>query len=422
MDTPTNPLWALGLLLIACGPPGGGTGGTGGSPTSGGGTTSGGGSGNGGSATGGGSGGTTTGGGGTTTGGGSGGSTTGGGGSGQGGGAGSNPACVTSRSGGFPVFDLGASFGETPFHVETHLPDQSGLGTYNDDTSTSLSNNLLFWCTTWDRLGGLPESSVCFPASTCGGDSGERDALHTPWGDKASAIHSNITLMKWVTAKNAWFARTDCTSGANCPHADSWQGWGGSGRVCPANWYVVQDSVFKNSDSGQQMHLTNWADGEDEAVPTACDLEAFVLQNVEFTQDPDFVTACEARGDEVDAYVTPTANPNATRACNKLHAQLPVRVEPEVDPWTIWLIHVIGPVKAGTSADCVTNRIIRIGTTASQTNGVFVCSQSQYHDYPDIESALAAGETQPPGLELSCTGWQTPPAGCTPTSQRGDQD
>lgn len=328
---------------------------------------------------------------------------------------------------GRPLLDTGTGLGVVTMHKNTKLANQSGLYTGNNTLSNLLTNNVLLWGTTLDRLGGRPANSLCYPASTCGGDDGDRDALHFPWGSGSTSYRSNITYMKWVTAKNAWFAREQCPG--DCPHADAWQGYGGSG-LCPANWWIVQDSEFLNSESGQQFHNTVWMDGDDEATPNACDLNAFVLQNVRVEQEPLFVEGCNARSAVLAQFATSTNNPDKTRACSKLHANLPVRaVSPgsynpstNPSPWTNWLIGGVGPVKGGNASNCVINRTVRIGFDSSRTAGLFVCDAALYKDYASIEAALAAGETRPPFLQKSCTGWASPPPNCTPTNQRGDQD
>jgi hypothetical protein len=315
-----------------------------------------------------------------------------------------NPAGPTpwmdGRNGsGQPLVDMGTPDAPSvaTFVKEVKLPDQGRL---TDKVGAGATGNYIIHNSTFDELRGRGDSAVCFPEAGCGSDGGERDALHVPWGN---AFRSVILFMKNVTAQNAWFTNEGCTAGGCSPHADALQAWPQNGTA--ATHLTIQDSIFENSDSGQQFHGTDF---------TA--LQTFALHNVIMRQTSAFVTACLTRSSLAGAQ----GWYQGLRSCSKLHGQLP-RAE------TVWLIGGQGTVKGGQPGNPTTTpRFVRIQFDASRFTQVFTAPGAVVVDYANIEAAIAAetaaGKQIPKGLKKSCAGWASPPANCTPVGNVGDQD
>jgi hypothetical protein len=294
----------------------------------------------------------------------------------------------------------------------------AGMKQYDDDFINSYSENGLVYSSTFDRKNGQPSSVDCVPLTECGtlpdgsgpGKS-DPDAVHF-WAD----IKYNALLVVGNWFKNAIFRNTTCTSSGNCPHCDLVQFYTAGG--CPGAHTSFINNRFGadpargeeqgdgGADSGQQMHATTWRD----RAPT-CDVKTFLLQGNVAVQDPG--TGCTDRG--ADSYT-------GTRACGKLHFQIPA-VSVAGDAWSLWCIQNEGiTLKGGGTATPILSsmRIVKVGTCPTTQ----IIGNPTIVTYPNIEAAKTAeaalGQSIPVGMEISCKGWATPPAGCSNVA--GDPD
>jgi hypothetical protein len=320
-----------------------------------------------------------------------------------------DPAWFLGRDGSNrPLIASGTSLGTLTMHRVRNKPKstlanpQTGVETINGNFIASYSENALIYHSTWDRMNGVPVDTDCIPMSECGNGAGkESDVLHMPWGN---SMKSNVFIVVNNHFRGAVFRDTTCTSSGTCPHSDVIQGL--ATFSCPAQHWAMINNLVEDSDSGQQIHWSQWTDGDHAATPTACDLKTVLIQGNTFRQTAGFSgTGCPARG--VGSYT-------GTRSCNKIHVNVPNNGGQPGNEWNIWCVANTGGIKGGSTSDPMDsgNRVVRVPPCSTSFVGTPV-----YVDYPTVEAAiageLAAGKDIPPGLAISCKGWGTPPAGCT---------
>lgn len=253
------------------------------------------------------------------------------------------------------------------------------LGTHNTACKNAGGCNYLFWNVRADGYAGRPPGS-CLTPGQCP-EMEDQDVGHI-WGsgkEKTVLIHG-------VELKNAFKVRHD-------PHVDTlqiFQGGHNAGRW-PA---VIQNTILRNSDD--QILLTG-----------NMTLHTLVLQNVLIEEEQWFENDCKARA----KLWAPLHQ--ACAANNVIGSTAPV---------VVWLISLrkLGPTPALALATNVARAIVIDSLEDDGSNGgAWKRHRTQFRGtvahYASIEDALAAGETEPPFLEASCSGWLIPPVGCSST-------
>jgi hypothetical protein len=272
----------------------------------------------------------------------------------------------------------------------------------------SHSNQILF-NTTIDGYGGHPYGR-CFTKAACTGVSGFTDVLDSPeallmiWG--TSRIFRNL-LIKNVEVKNAAVFEPG-------PHVDVLQTYtpmraGDEYMIGYQDWFVIQDSILKNSDHNTMIMETNYFKGS-------------LYQNVSVVGlDSAFMGDCLER-----------LKTNGGSHCGgntRISAGYPWR-PPNNEPRATWMVNVMPPDKTSVEVDSnlaaynpqTWGPIIMVGPKTKSftvwTN--FKVGNSwerairteKVYRYDTIEEALQV-HARPPFIELSCSGWASPPAGCT---------
>lgn len=320
----------------------------------------------------------------------------------------------------------GYSFG----HILQNVNTQSSINTIASGGKEKGYIDQLYYNIMVDGYGGLPFGS-CLQrsmfltgtekAKCAAGENKDLFRADTYGNDKLKNL-----LLKNITIKN--LPRTGASLGGvtaggfvnpytdDGPHVDLIQSVTNKNASSPnftnqtTEWFVIQDSVFKNSDNNiTSIGDTFWS--------------GMVYQNVQ--------AICEGAF-EADAHAR-AANDHKNFIGSTFIGAAPCGNGIGLGTWRnnapVWFINVevdsyvqvdnpfrnsaaVGPVIV------VGNRVdvkARDRANGRWTGGWQNHQNVHYFDY--IEDALAAGYEKPPYVELSCSGWRNPPAGCT--SQRG---
>lgn len=289
-----------------------------------------------------------------------------------------------------------ASLGTVSFDHERSFGSSGSLYTADCGTDADRCNDTFFeW--NLDGYNGTPVTgSSCLTGGSCGqGPKGAGSDLSHIW----TGMRANVILWKSLVLQNGWKACPGCTSSSENPHVDNLQIWGRHSELF--RYLVIQDTLFRNSDD-QMIHGTQVREEDG-------DIKAVVLQNVKFEQQSAYMTECGKRASRY---------PAMDSGCSGGPLRIPNNGADNSQQWDIWLIGVESELSIGGGSCpnyCMTNRVILVDTprdtfNTSNFRGTLV-------QYDSIEQALAAGESEPPFLRLSCAGWSNPPAGCV--SQRG---
>ena len=228
-----------------------------------------------------------------------------------------------------------------------------------------------------------------------------RDLLRV-WSNRNENLRD--VLVKNVIVKNAF--RTfnvvdgeDVTTSSGIPHTDTFQSYyGGSARENP-DWLVIQDAMIANSDNSLM-------------IVGSTRFQGFVYQNLHTTCDEAFKVDALARKQN-DHNTFGSGETVVSHACSNAMGASSDLAAP------VWLIGVkpgsdsgrVGISNQGARVVVVGSNHLTLRVTTRDANRKVV-DHPNVARYPDLESALAAGENRPPYIELSCTGWRTPPGNC----------
>jgi hypothetical protein len=241
---------------------------------------------------------------------------------------------------------------------------------------------------TVDGYQGRPFGS-CRTAGVCSNEN--LDLAHPSWKDSALR---HVLVKNW-NLKNAFKTNP-------APHVDVTQvldspGWGG--------WFVVQDSMLKNSDDGIVQFQFGYQGTGGCAAVAGKPRDAFggvVLQNLTLGQDAAFVADCQARGDTV------CNQGNHMGSWNPGEGWL---INYRTNGWGITLqqawkkVVVVGNLP---DLSFRTGDAYAFSTQQSCTAAPCSFAGRVFGPYPSIEAAIAAGHAEPPFVRLSCSGWADP--------------
>jgi hypothetical protein len=290
--------------------------------------------------------------------------------------------------------DTRTSLGVVTFGSEKSYGKGVTGGLY-DCGSDSARCNHAFFEFDLDGYNGTPVTgNSCIGPNKCGqGAKGNSSDLARVWDQ----VRAETVLYKSLIFQNGWKACGDCTSSAQQPHVDNLQVWGNNNQI--VRNMIMQDMIFRNSDD-QLLHMTQ----------TGYGIRVLVFQNVLIEQQNLFIQECQKRVSGAGGLLD--------NICAGGPNTIPSNANDHSKNWDTWLIGVEArqvQLRIATAGYTATTKIILVDTPASVID-------LRYHtgtlkQYPSIEAALAAGETKPPFVELSCAGWATKPAGCV--SKRG---
>lgn len=315
------------------------------------------------------------------------------------------------------------AFGRVAFgHVRANYAPARPVATYDSkDEKSHLYYNLVV-----DGYGGFPQGSCLKRSELLAVDDptkeicqrNENQDMFRVWHDAHTQVEH--VLMKNVEVKNAF--RTHAAtkehgqSGAHLPHTDVLQAYQGFVVKASAQdpdpnedplWWVVQDSVFKNSDDNIFLAGNTRFDG-------------IVMQNVS--------TGCDAwyRDDFIQRrindleYIGLDEEPVAGGCSNNMVLGSQNRLFP------VWLINV----KTGDNRAVVQSfdggDIVVIGENYQTLRVENRIAPGPFRPIPGvcryrfIEDALNDSDDsdgcgiffRPPFIHLSCSGWRTPPEAC----------
>lgn len=276
------------------------------------------------------------------------------------------------------------------------------------------ANQILFNTT----IDGYNFHSRCPTLSSCPGAIVNPEALLMLWG--YNRRHKNILVKNTEVRNAAYFvndgAHVDVFQSATIMSQPYTQQ-----KIDMANgqeWFVIQDSILKNSDHNTMISETNYFKG-------------VVYQNLKVTGvEPAFYEDCMQRRKSMGI------SGNCGDGNLRISAGYPWRFDNA--PRTTWMINVTPPSQSAGSLEIESNNgqpqsssnvwgpIILVG---SDTKNYTIYTNFKVNDkwvkyvrngptdkvyrYNTIEEALAAGHARPPMIELSCSGWAVPPANCT---------
>jgi len=271
-------------------------------------------------------------------------------------------------------------------------------------------SNRLFYNLNIDGYQGLPPGS-CLQRSqfmnsndpqkaTCART--ENQDLLRNWSQAQNGVGFQNVLFKNLTVKNA-IRTINAESGDLLPHTDIFQTYyGGSSPEHPtAQWLAIQDSEFKNSDNSIMISGGNGAQrGVLYQNLKAGFCDAWFAKDAKARVDNDFINKGKT---------PPTSNFHF--CTNSMMAQT-------LEKGNIWLINseASGSILANPNG----GNLILIGSSRQQSFRQDV-NIGQTCNYEFIEDALNDKNTlddgcgnfvKPPFIELSCSGWRKPPAGC----------
>jgi len=268
------------------------------------------------------------------------------------------------------------------------------------------ATNELFYNLLLDGYGGLPPGS-CLQRGYLLPDSDPNKALCTAnenrdlmrvWSNRnpnlKNVLVKNLTIMNAFRTYNI-VDGTVVTSSSALPHTDTFQSFYGSNPDEDPDWFVLQDTYIKNSDNSLMISATPFRGAVYQNLITGCDAH--------FRQDT------KTRNINDTATFNPSGTPGGDHPCTNTVSFGSNKAAP------LWLINVVSNGRVGISNNNA--EVIVIGdndrelnvSTRDSNNRIIPHPNVRY--YASIEAALLT-EARPPYIELSCSGWSTPPAGC----------
>ena len=221
----------------------------------------------------------------------------------------------------------------------------------------------------------------------------DRDLAHPSW---SNSNFRHVVVKNW-NIQNAFKTTIP-------PHVDVTQvldspGFGG--------WFVIQDSVLRNSDDGIVQLQFGYTTSDCAAFEGRAkrDFAGMVLHNVDIGNDSSFIADCQTRpGDSVCVQGNTVGSwngPNEGWFINVQNDGWPLRLHQNWEK-----VVIVGNMpeltfRTSPAAFAFSTDNSCIGNPCSYGNRVF-------GPYPNIEAAIAAGHTEPPFVRLSCSGWADP--------------
>lgn len=268
------------------------------------------------------------------------------------------------------------------------------------------ATNELFYNLLLDGYGGLPPGS-CLQRGYLLSDSDPNKAICTAnenrdllriWANRnpnlKNVLVKNLSIMNAFRTYNV-VDGTIVTSSAALPHTDTFQSFYGSSPQEDPDWFVLQDTYIKNSDNSLMISATPF--------------KGAVYQNLQTGCDDHFRQDSKTRNVNDHLVFDPSGTPGGDNPCSNTVSFGSSEVAP------LWLIDVQSggqiSVSNGNAQVIVIgddNRELNINTRNS-SNSLVPHPEVRY--YSSIEIALLT-EERPPYIELSCSGWANPPAGC----------
>ena len=270
----------------------------------------------------------------------------------------------------------GNGWGVVTFQDEQAGGERDRVGTHGTRDANHVWHDLRA-----DGYEGRPPGSCTRPGE-CGMEN--IDVGHV-WGSR----NERIVLIKNVEIKNAF--KTTRTASIK-PHVDTLQGYQAGLSSSDPQWLVIQDTLLRNSDD-QILLLGNMKSA------------GVLLQNLVVEQEAWFDDDCSARNDTYEIKDPWCA---ATNGIGSTIPDIP-----------LWMVNVRFINTKSFSVDLGVHPLILIDTPDSEwyfRKGN--AKPARVYRYDSIEEALAdrscadCPHVPPPFVELSCTGWASPPAGC----------
>jgi len=291
------------------------------------------------------------------------------------------------------------------------------------------ATNELFYNLYLDGYGGLPFGSCLYRSETLGQTIGnitrnyseaelrycvanENKDLMRVWANRNPNLKN--VLLKNMTIKNAF--RTHNVVDGNIvensrslPHTDTFQSFYPGSSVEDPDWIVIQDTLIKNSDNSLMISGGGRFKGA-------------VYQNLEADCDQEFRDDTRERAkNDYRAYVS-TDEAEVEREAGGRHPCSNRMSFSSREAATLWLIGVrVDRVQVGNNGAPViviaakTSDNAPLRVTMRDSNRRIV-DHDNVEFYNSIEEALN-NHPKPPYIEMSCSGWQSPPRGCE--SRRG---